>query len=185
MIMKKILLIFLILTITIGAVLINCSGEKRKSPADVKNYVAFLDSKSAFPVFPFGNKPFYMFFNALWCPYSKHMREDIFSRPEIIEYLNENFTCISIIPDSVGEVEFLGQTLNKAQIISKFKLEGYPSHYFSSSDGKLIGARNGVIELLEFKQVLKYYSEGYYHKYDFKSFTETPEATMDTVYGKF
>jgi len=162
-----------------------CGGEDMKTPEDVREHVAFLDARSAFPHFPFGDKPIYMFFNALWCPISKGMRDDVFSRPEIITYMNENFTCISVIPDSIKEVAFLGQAMTGQDLIANFKIEGYPAHYFCSAEGKLLGGTSGEITLADFKRLLIYFGKGFYKKFDFDTFLETRDAKVDTVYGKF
>jgi len=177
---------FSLVLIVLAVILLSCGeSEDVKTPEDIDSTVAWLDAKSALPVFPFGDKPIYMFINALWCPVSKEMREDIFSRPEIIEYLNKNFTCISVIPDSIENVEFLGMTMNGRELLENFKVEGYPSHFFSTAEGRLVGAREGFIGTEEFKQMLIYFSKGYYEKSNFETFTQTPAAKVDTVYGKF
>jgi len=82
-------------------------------------------------------------------------------------------------------VEFLGQTMTGRELLENFKVTGYPSHFFSTPQGKLIGAREGFIDLEEFKQMLIYFSKGYYKKFDFETFVQTSDAKVDTVYGKF
>lgn len=169
-------------------VLASCGGEKteHKTTADITDKVAFLDAKSALPHFPFGNHPFYFFFYAEWCPHSKAMREDIFTRPEIIEYLNENFTCIGILSDSIDQVEFLGQTYTGKELLTNFKVEDYPGHYFCSAEGKLVGATRGEFGVKSFKQLLMYYAKEYYKKMDYDSYLRTKDAMdIDTVYGEF
>jgi len=183
--MKKITFILLFIFIATAFFSVGCGGDDVKTPEDIKTTVAWLDAKSALPVFPFGDKPIYMFFNALWCPISKEMREEIFARPEIIEYMNRNFTCISVIPDSIDHVEFLGKEMTGKELLTNFKVSGYPFHFFSTPQGKLIGAREGFIDLEEFKQMLIYFSKGYYKKFDFETFVKTRDAEVDTVYGEF
>jgi thioredoxin-related protein len=184
--MRKTAIIFLLALGAVSIYSLGCSANKdRKTPEDIKGTVAWLDAKSALPVFPFGDKPIYMFINSPGCLECQEMLDDVFARPEIIEYLNKNFTCISVIPDSIDEVEFLGTKMSGAALLNNFKITGYPSHFFSTPQGKLVGAREGVVDLTEFKQMLIYFSKGYYKKYNFETFVQTPDAVVDTVYGKF
>ncbi len=184
MMSRKIYLISII-TLAAAAVFLTACGEKRKTPADIKDKVAWLDSRSALPHFPFGSNIIYLFFNAHWCHNSQFMRDSIFSRPEIIEYLNNNFTCISVIPDSIDKVIFLGEEMDQKTLMETFQCENYPSHYFCTPDGKAVGVAEGALELRDFKQLLKFYAEGYFMKMTIDEFSATPEAKMDTVYGEF
>lgn len=174
--------ILILILVTLAA---SGCGDKRKTPEDIKTAVAFLDAKQALPEFPFGTKPIYMFFNADWCQYCRRMKYDVFERPEIIKYMNENFTCISVKPDSIDRIFFMGDTITVAQLKKAFKFDAFPSHYFFDKTGKLQGARTGYIPLLRFKQLLKYIAGGDINKYDFDTFLAKPDADMDTVWGEF
>jgi thioredoxin-related protein len=168
------------------AVFLFASCEKEyKTPEDIESTVAFLDARSALPVFPFGTNMIYVFVNADWCKYSQAMKDRIFSRPEIIEYMNTHFTCISLMPDSVTKIQFMGEEVTRQQLMNALQLKKYPGHYFFSPDGELKGVRDGYIDLRLFKQLLKYMAEGHVNKYNFKTFQSKPESFVDTIYGEF
>ncbi len=173
------------LIISLLLVLLIACGKDYKTPADIKDKVAWLDAVSALPQFPFGTNPIYLMFHSVDCPVTKDMREKIFSRPEIIKYLNEHFTCISVIPEKIDSVRFVGEVVTGKRLLEAFKVEGYPSHYFFNAQGYLTTAHTGFIELRVFKQLLKYIAEGYIEKYDLPVFLKMPEAQMDTVWGEF
>jgi thioredoxin-related protein len=179
MIHKTLYIVSLILLLLIAC------GKDYKTPADIKDKVAWLDARSALPQFPFGTNPIYLMFHAANCPVTQDMREQIFSRPEIIKYLNEHFTCISVIPDSIDSVQFVGEVATGKKLLEVFKVEGYPSHYFFNPQGYLTTAHTGFIELRAYKQLLKYIAEGYIEKYDLPVFLKMPEAQLDTVWGRF
>lgn len=160
-------------------------GDKQKTPEDVKTAVAFLDARQALPLFPFGTKPIYMFCNADWCRFCRKMKYDIFERPEIIKYMNKNFTCISVVPDSFSSIYFMGDTLTTAEFKKVLQLEAYPTHYFFDKTGKVQGVRTGYIPLLEFKFLLKYVAEGDINKYDFDAYMRNNKSELDTVWGEF
>jgi thioredoxin-related protein len=178
-------LLIAVFSLTLTIVIVGCGKKKYKTPEDIKGTVAWLDARSALPVFPMGTNPIYMFFNADWCKYCQAMKKEIFSRPEIIEYMNKHFTSISVIPDSIKSVQFLGQEMSGAELLKALKVEGYPSHYFFNMKGEVIGVRTGYMNLREFKQLLKYIAEGYVNKMDFATFQESSEAAVDTVFGEF
>ena len=182
--MNKILptLMFLI---AIAIICVLGCGKGYKTPADIKDKVAWLDGRSALPIFPFGTNPIYLFFHSHDCRVSNQMLDEIFTRPEIIEYLNNNFTCISVIPDSIDSIMFLGEIVDGKRLLEAFRIEGYPAHFFFNYQGYLKGNHYGYIELRVFKQVLKYVAEGYMDKYDLKTYMNLPEAQLDTVWGEF
>jgi thioredoxin-related protein len=174
-----------VLLVVLAVSVIGCGKKRYKTPADIKGTVAWLDANSALPVFPMGNNPIYMFFNADWCKYCQAMKNETFSRPEIIEYMNNHFTSISVVPDSIKSVRFLDQDMSGTELMKALKVEGYPAHYFFNMKGEVIGVRTGYIDLRGFKQLLKYIAEGYVNKMDFATFQESSDATVDTVWGDF
>jgi thioredoxin-related protein len=174
-----------LLIVSILAIIILGCGKDFKTPADIKDKVAWLDAESAMPLFPFGTNPIYMMFHSADCPVTNAMLDEIFSRPEMIKYLNEHFTCISVMPDSIDSVRFVGEMATGKRLLEAFKVEGYPSHYFFNAQGFLKTAHTGYIELRVFKQLLKYVAEGYVEKYTLPEFMEMPEAKLDTIYGEW
>ncbi|UCD93890.1 MAG: thioredoxin fold domain-containing protein [Candidatus Zixiibacteriota bacterium] len=174
----------IILATLFSTIFLSC-GETYKTPSDIKDTVAWLDGRSALPVFPFGTNPIYLYFHSDRSKICASMMRSVFSRPEIIKYMNKHFTSISVMPDSIETVKFIGEEVTAMELVEALKVEGYPAHYFFSSAGELKGARMGYIPLKEFKQLLKYMAEGYVEKVDFSTFLRMPEAEIDTVYGEF
>ncbi len=182
--MKKMMMTSSMVLILTAVIFIGC-GKDMKTPEDVTGTVAWLDSRSALPVFPFGNNHIYLFVTSHECPISKEMREDIYSRPEIIDYMNKNFTCISIFLDSIQSVKFLGEERSRMELMRMLQVEGYPTHFICSPQGMVVGSREGFIELRDLKQLLKYYAEGYSEKCDYEDYLNTGAARLDTVLGEF
>lgn len=175
----------MVLTISFVSLLVLACGKDYKTPADLTDKVAWLDAESAMPMFPFGTNPIYMMFHSADCPITNDMLDVVFSRPEIIKYLNENFTCISVMPDSIDSVRFVGEVATGKKLLEVFKVEGYPSHYFFDAQGFLKTAHTGFIELKVFKALLKYVGEGYIEKYTLPEFIAMPESQLDTIYGEW
>ncbi|MCP4703131.1 MAG: hypothetical protein GY865_00855, partial [candidate division Zixibacteria bacterium] len=53
------------------------------------------------------------------------------------------------------------------------------------AQGALKTAHTGFIELVVFKQLLKYVAEGYINKYTLPEFIKMPESRLDTIYGEW
>lgn len=181
MMTKKMLagLAALILVLTTGC------GDDYKTPADIKDHVAWLDFRSALPVFPFGTNYIYVYVNSDLSPECRYMNEHIFNRPEIIKYMNEHVTSISIVAEDVDTVTFLGEQYTARELFDMLDVTGLPSHFFFDPGGRLKGARTGYIGLREFKQLIRYIAEGYVERMDFASYLQRSGGDIDTVWGKF
>ena len=171
--------------IALTLILVFGCGKNTRSPADVTETVVWLDARSALPVFPFGTNPIYMFFNADWCKYCNAMKTEIFSRPEIIEYMNHHITSISVMPESLTIVKFMGKEYTGQKLMEEFQVTKYPTHFFFNMAGELKGVRVGYIDLREFKLLLRYIAEGDIEKVDFDSYLNGPGGEIDTVWGEF
>jgi thioredoxin-related protein len=179
---KSGLLLFCALVVV---VIVSSCSSKYKTPEDIKGYIAWLDARQALPLFPFGTNPIYMIVYSDKSHNCLKMDDNIFSRPEIIEYVNEHITCIKLIPDSIESVVFLGQQYSIGGLLDTLDATGYPTHYFFNFKGELKGIRDGYINLHDFKQLVKYIGEGYFEKIDFATFLSRTVSEVDTVWGEF
>jgi thioredoxin-related protein len=173
------------LAVFLSVLILLACGRGHKTPADIKGTIAWLDPGSALPVFPFGNNPIYFYVNSPESRVCRAMEERVFSRPEIIEFMNKHVTSISITPDSIDTVIFMGRSFTSEELLTNLKVEGYPTHFFFDKTGQLKGVRDGYIGLIEFKHLLKYLSEGYIDKIDFQSYLRLHEGELDTIWGEF
>lgn len=175
---------YIIPLILLGTLLFGCSKRGAKTPADIKDHVAWVEGRAALPLFPFGTNPIYMFINneSKDC---KKMDKRVFSRPEIIKYLNQHFTSLWVAPDSFDTIRFQEKEYSSDQFKEAFKIKDYPVHVFFNMRGELKGVKDGYIPLEEFKKLLRYVAEGYIEKYDFETYLNMPESKMDTVWGEF
>jgi len=92
-----------------------------------------------------------IFFDAYasWCEPCKHMDQEIYTRPDVADFFNNNFICVRIDMEK-GE----GPALKKRY----FSIDGYPSLLFLSSEGQVIktilGSRSGIVLVDEAKLTL-------------------------------
>ena len=139
----------------------------------------------ALPIFPYGENAIYLYIHSDQSKPCTAMDEKIFSRPEIIDYLNNNITCIKLNPNNVDSIEFANKKVSIKELLKSLDATGYPSHYFFNNRGQLKGVRTGYIKLLEFKQLVKYIAGGHVEKLNFNAFLKLRDAQMDTIYGEF
>jgi len=91
-----------------------------------------------------------IFFDAYasWCGPCKYMDSEIYSRPDVADFFNNNFICIRVDMEK-GE----GPALRKRY----FSIDGYPSLLFLADNGQVIktilGSRSGTILIEEAKLV--------------------------------
>src|ERR1700754_2201281 len=83
-------------------------------------------------------KPIFFDAYASWCGPCKHMDAEVYTRPDVGEFFNNNFVCIRVDMEK-------GEGPNLAKIFTS--IDGYPSMIFVSNDGHviktLLGSRSG------------------------------------------
>ena len=87
-----------------------------------------------------------------WCGPCKYMSKEIFPKPAVGKFFNENYINVGLQIDStVGdkdEIKF--QYEDAAFIKTKYPLQGYPTYLFFNSDGELVHKDFGSSNELEF-----------------------------------
>lgn len=109
------------------------------------------------------NKPALMFFYTDWCIYCTKMNSEVFSDPEISQYLNENFVSIKVNPEKDNEtVEIMGEKISPSKLMSYTGSTGFPTTLFWDRNKKPVTTVPGFIEKKTFLQILKYLKEECY-----------------------
>jgi thiol-disulfide isomerase/thioredoxin len=92
------------------------------------------------------NKLVFLDVYTTWCGPCKMLEKNVFSKAEVGNFFNKNFICIHIDGDT-DEGKF---------IVSKLKLDAYPSLYFINGDDKLVDKSVGYIEASELMEFASY-----------------------------
>ncbi len=62
------------------------------------------------------SKKVFIDFYTKWCTYCRKMDESVFTKPEVIQLLNEQYYAVKFDAESEAEVQFGGQTFVNAQV---------------------------------------------------------------------
>ncbi|WPO78104.1 thioredoxin family protein [Flavobacterium sp. KACC 22761] len=91
-------------------------------------------------------KPLFIMLYADWCPHCNQMKKEVFSNPDVMAFLNENYVCIwkNIEKDE-------GITLK-----DKYKTKSLPTFLFLDSNETLLYALKGEMKTPEFMIEAKY-----------------------------
>lgn len=124
------------------------------------------------------NKPVFVHVYASWCPYCKQMDKEIYTDPELINMMNENFINIRFNPEDNKEIYKMDKyVLNGSQLlllIGKKKLTGYPGEIFIFPGGKGIFVASGYQKIPNMKElVLKVLSK----RETFVEITDSADST--------
>lgn len=87
-----------------------------------------------------------------WCGPCKYMSKEIFPKPAVGKFYNDNYINVSLQMDSTlddnGEVKFKYE--DAAFIKTKYPLQGYPTYLYFNSDGELVHRNLGRCDETEF-----------------------------------
>lgn len=102
------------LTLILLISVFSCKGNN-SSNVTAKNSlseVRWIKMSEGFNNIESQKKPALMFFYTDWCIYCKKMDSEIFSDPEISQYMNENFISMRINPEKDNDtIEIMGKKL--------------------------------------------------------------------------
>lgn len=89
------------------------------------------------------NKPMFIYFWTIWCPYCEKMQTEVFPQAEINSLLKENFVLIAVDMD-----------VNKEDT-RRFGVQYPPYELFLTADGEVITRIPGYVPSEEFLPILK------------------------------
>jgi len=110
-----------------------------------------------------------------WCGWCKKMDKDTYSDGDIKDLLEDNFVYVKLNAESSEKQVYNGITYTSSDLSNLFQVEGYPTHVFLNSDGKVIEFKYngykmnnlpGYYKVSGFKKVLNYFIEGKYKDTD-------------------
>lgn len=122
-------------------------------------------------------KPVLMFFYTEWCIYCKKMDSEVFSDPEISQYLNENFVSMRVNPEKEsGSIEIMGEKVTPSKLMAYAGANGFPTTLFLDDEKKPVTTIPGFVEKKAFLSILKYLKEECYQdKISLGDYIKNPE----------
>jgi thioredoxin-related protein len=111
-------------------------------------------------------------FTAKWCGWCKKMDGETFSKPEVIQMINDNFIPVRVDGDSKREMNINGYKITEQNLTRyEFGVRGFPAFWFLKPDGTKLGAIQGYRNADYMMEAFTFVKD---HKYD-TTHTETPQ----------
>ncbi len=103
-------------------------------------------------------------FTAAWCGWCRKMDRETFSRPEVIEMLNNHFIPVKVDGDSKRELNIDGYKITEKNLARhEFRVTGFPSFWFLKPDGTKLAVIRGYRQADFMMEAFDYVKE---RKYD-------------------
>lgn len=112
-----------------------------------------------------------------WCGWCKRMDRDVYSRPEIREYLATKFVTVKLDAEASDAARYQGKSYTSSTLAERFKVTGYPTTIFLRANGEHIINVPGYVPPERFLLVLRYISEGHLDRgVDWEAFRSKQES---------
>jgi len=147
-------------------IVLPATGQEPKAPV----WIPFEDALAA------GLKADKMIVIDIWsptCGWCRKMQEEVYTREDLLEYLNENFVTgrlnIDVKDDSLS---YQGYTLSSADLSVGLGAQGTPTTVFLTPDGGYITRLPGFHDYDSYFPVLRYIGSESYRDMSFEEFLE-------------
>ncbi|MFH2048010.1 MAG: DUF255 domain-containing protein [bacterium] len=164
-------LVLSILFAFLAAGLVFADGETKKNESDSTQKAEVKNTEIAWISYDEGlvkakkeGKHVFIDFTTSWCGWCKKMDKETFSRPEVIELVNEHFVPVQVDGDSQNMLDIDGFKITEQSLTkSEFGVRGYPTFWFLKSDGTKLGNISGYRDTKSMMDALTYVKD---EKYD-------------------
>jgi len=109
-----------------------------------------------------------------WCGWCKRMDRDVYSRPEMIDYLSRNWVVVRIDAEANTPAHYQGHETTEAQLAGQFGVNSYPTTVMLKPTGDHMVNVPGYFPAGDFKTVLRFIAEGHMERGErFEDFKKT------------
>lgn len=99
-----------------------------------------------------------------WCGWCKRMDRDVYSRPDVREYLSKRFVPVKLNAESGTPASYEGKNINSRALAARFRVSGYPTTVFLRSGGEHLVNVPGYVDGDRFLLLLRYVGDGHMDK---------------------
>ncbi len=103
------------------------------------------------------DKPVFIHFTAPWCKWCKKMKQETYTDPKVIRFMDENFVAVMV------------DTEKLPSLARKFAVESLPTLWFLDAQGNGLTSIEGYVGSEKLLRVLEYISTKAYEKTDYKT----------------
>jgi thioredoxin-related protein len=109
-----------------------------------------------------------------WCGWCKRMDRDVYSKPEMVDYLSHNWVVVRINAEANTLVHYQGHETTEAAIAQQFGINSYPTTMMLKPSGEFLVNVPGYLPAPDFKTVLRFVGEGHMERGErFEDFKKT------------
>ncbi len=117
-------------------------------------------------------KKILLFGYAEWCTYCLKTRKETFPDSSVLAAIKKYYHPVQLNGESEEDVEFNGKKIKAVELARYLRLASFPTHYFISSDGEILGAQPGFIEPFIYSPLLEFVGSDAYGNMSFEDFVE-------------
>ncbi len=109
-----------------------------------------------------------------WCGWCKRMDRDVYSKPEMVDYLSKNWVTVRLNAEAGTLVHYQGHETTEAAIAQQFGINSYPTTMMLKPNGEFLVNVPGYLAAGDFKTVLRFVGEGHMERGEkFEEFKQT------------
>ncbi|MGA2192513.1 MAG: thioredoxin fold domain-containing protein [Nitrospirota bacterium] len=157
--------------IAISVCTIVCGGYKGKEAAAAgAGSITWMGFTEGMQKAKETGKPAMVDFYTTWCKYCQLLDKTTYKDPAVIDLVNKNFISIKVNAEGNASVVDKGKKMTEKELATQYKVSGFPTIWFLSSNGEPIAPLPGYMPPDDFKPVLTYVSSGAYKKMQFQEY---------------
>jgi len=157
------------------------AGATKASPEKL-NWLPFESIQKTFPVAP---RPLFLYISQHGCEHCTMMDTAVFVRSEIVRFVNANFTPVRVDIYLNTPLKVRDSLLQEEDFRRLLSIDGIPAYYFFDTAGQVIGVLDSSMDLLKFKRMLVYVTEGHFFRTPWVKFMELPQASAAAIEKRF
>ena len=107
-----------------------------------------------------------------WCGWCKRMDREVYSRPDVRDYVARRFVAVKLDAESAASVRHEGRTMTSRSLAVRLGVRGYPNTIFLDAKGRRIGGVPGYLPADQFLLLLRFVADGHAERGEsFEAFT--------------
>jgi thioredoxin-related protein len=96
-----------------------------------------------------------------WCGWCRRMDADVYTRPEVLDYLSRKFVTIKLDAEAQDAARYDGRSFTSRSLAARFGVSSYPTTIFLRPAGDHLVNVPGYVDADRFLLLLQYIGDGH------------------------